>query len=248
MFIKKSKQTGLVPEFDALTLSMTDKAPFYVNEAMNHFCINIMSFKDQGKKVFMMTSAGIREGKTTGSAGLARNLAKINDNAKILFVDADLRSTGITPFINTKYGEQVGLSEYLSEQVTELNFIKTDLPNFDILCSGVKMKKPMALLTSPRMKDFMNICKENYDYIIIDSSPVGIVKDALLFARYVDGYIVAVRAGKSKVHAINDAISSIKEVNGNVIGVFLDSYDSAIKKSKKSKEAAMEIARLYADE
>ncbi len=245
MFINRFNKVDIKPEADALYLSMSDNAPFFVNEAINHLCINVMAFKANGSKVFMMTSAGVREGKTVVSAGLARNLAKINDDQKILFVDADLRSTGITSYIIEKFGEQAGLSEYLSGQAQELNFIKTDLDNFDILCSGVKMKNPMALLASPRMKKFMDACKEKYDYIIIDSAPVGIVKDALLFAGYVDGYMISVKADKSKTNQINDAISVIKDINGKILGVVLTSYDKVKKKTIKNKDEAKEIARVY---
>ena len=247
MFINSKKSYKNNEE--QLRALMNDDLPFEVREAVNQMCINVMCMRSEHEhKSFVITSAGIREGKTVLALGMARSLARIKDNAKVLFVDADLRASDITRIMVERGNTVNGLSEYLSGAVEKIDVIKTDLGNLDIVCAGAKILNPIALFTSKKMREFFADFTKAYDYVIIDTSPVGIVPDALVFADFASGYIISTRSDRSKITAVNEAIESIRGVNGKVLGTVLTSLNVKKPMFKKDKEEERELKRIFSAE
>lgn len=149
---------------------------------------------NKDKAVFMITSSISGEGKTFTSINLASVLAL--SGQRVLIVGADLRKPklfsdfGLT---NTK-----GLSTYLSGiDSFEVVVQKTPYDSLDLISGGPIPPNPSELLLNKKMEEFMQLAKEKYDYIILDTPPIAIVTDAFALAGYADHTLFMVRQNYS---------------------------------------------------
>ena len=141
---------------------------------------------------------------------------------KVLLIDADLRK----PQVHLRLGLNNinGLSDYLSKKnLDEKKIIKNidGIDNLDIITSGTKVKEPSKLLSSSKMKLFLNdISNSNkYDFILMDSPQILGISDSFLNSEFIDGYILIVSLGKISRNLPSKAIKSIKRSNTPLIGV-----------------------------
>ena len=231
-FFKKRTIDDNSVEFSHL---IDETTPFAIREAYSKLSTNIMYLpSNKHCKTIVITSAVAGEGKTVVSANIATRLAQIVDESKVLLIDSDLRYSNINKlFGNIEEGSH-GLSEYLlgvDEEPVVYRSEKTE--NLFVLPAGGANKNPAALLSSSRLAQLIRKFEEAYDYIIIDTPPIDIVTDALLYSAIVTGYIVSVKANFSNVNAVNEAIDTIRDVNGTVLGVVLNSLNAKDKKLGK---------------
>ena len=152
-------------------------------------------------------------------------IAKNSTDARVLLVDADMRSPRINKLINVNSRNGHGLSEYLAGIDSEPDFSTTDVPNLTVLTSGAENVNTVGLLSSGRMKLFIDIVKDNYDYVIFDTPPVNFVSDALLLSDKTDGYIVVTRADYSDLNNVSEALNLLEKVDAKVFGFVLCSVD-----------------------
>ena len=215
---------------------LSANSPFAVKEAFKSLNTNILylPIEDKCKKI-CITSSFSGEGKTYVSVNLALSLADNADGKKVLLIDMDMRKPRVdrllSEFVKTA-DHKFGLSEYLAGISEEPNFVKTESSNLDILFSGAETLNPTGLINSSRMKKLIDIAEKTYDYVIIDTPPVGIVTDALLLTSCINGYIIATRADYSNVNALSDTVELIQRVDGNIYGIVLSAIDP--KKAKGS--------------
>jgi capsular exopolysaccharide synthesis family protein len=92
----------------------------------------------------------------------------------------------------------------------------------DVLCSGPIPPNPSELLGSFRMRDFLAKAKMDYDMIILDSPPVGLVTDAAVLSTVADGTILVYAAGQTKIEDIKGAKNLLDKVNATIIGVVMN--------------------------
>jgi len=141
-------------------------------------------------KKIMFTSAYPSEGKTTVSSNTAITIAQTE--AKVLLIDADLRK----PKSHTKFGieNRVGLSNVLSGMVDVRDAI-TPSGRLNLWCmtAGVIPPNPAELLSSEKMRETLELLETMFDYIIIDTSPINLVSDALDISAMVDGVVLVVK-------------------------------------------------------
>ncbi|MBO5907687.1 MAG: CpsD/CapB family tyrosine-protein kinase [Clostridia bacterium] len=195
-----------------------DKSPFAMREAYKTLYTNIvyMGLNDKCRKI-AVTSAVPSEGKSTVSANLAYTISHNSKDKRILLIDADMRA----PRIARMFGlnpKGHGLSEYLAGVDKEPSFIEIKDKNLTIMTSGTRPINPTQLLSSPRMKQLMDICEERFDYVIIDTLPVNVVADALLFSNYVNGYVLSVLADRSDVKGVKQCVEQLQQINAVVFG------------------------------
>ena len=201
--------------------------PFAVREAYSKLCTNIMYLPaEEHCKTIVMTSAIAGEGKTLLSANIAISLSHLIDKGKILLIDSDMRCSRVNRLFNGQSDESRGLSEYLAgiDEVPHVKNVEGN-PNLYLLSAGAKSPNPAGLLSSKRLSEMLENFKNTFDYIIIDTPPIGIVTDALLYSTHVNGYIISVRSDYSNINLVNETIRNIKGVNGNVFGVVLNSLN-----------------------
>lgn len=153
---------------------------------------------DQACKVICITSEIAGEGKSFIAVNLASTLSLIDK--KVVLIAADLRRSKLHHVFN--HNNLVGLSNFLANQVSADQIIsKTDFKNIDFIPSGPVPPNPSELLHHPNMNLLLEQLKDQYDIIMIDTAPVGLVSDSIPVIHHSDINIFVIRAGKSSFHS-----------------------------------------------
>ncbi|MEM6845364.1 MAG: polysaccharide biosynthesis tyrosine autokinase [Bacteroidota bacterium] len=146
----------------------------------------------QEVKTVGITSAKSGEGKTFCALNLATSFASAG--RKILLIDADLHYPMLAQKLNI--GEQPGLSDYLFRAQQQANIISHS-QNLDVLTAGTQQKNPSDLLTTAHLPQLLSSLKKEYDLLILDTPPVGMIADYLLLSKCIDYTLLLVRDGFS---------------------------------------------------
>ena len=202
--------------------SILDDPKSYYAEAFRTIKTNIKySSADKHRKVILVTSTEAGEGKSTISSNLALSLSQ--DNKKIVIVDGDLRKPSIHK--QFRISGSVGLTEVLIGEQS-LSSVKYKInPYLDAITSGHIPPNPAELLASEEMEKLIKNLKEEYDYVIIDTNPIGLVADAQILSSKVDGVILVARYEKTKKESLLNCKKMIDQGGGNTIGVVLNGID-----------------------
>lgn len=145
-----------------------------------------------GNKVVMLTSTQSGEGKSFVSINLAADMALLDK--RVLLIGMDIRKPRLTEYLNIS--PRFGLTQYLTSDIDIDSMIVNDpeAPNLDIIVAGPVPPNPAELLNSKRLDELMAELRKRYDYIFIDSAPVGMVSDTFTLDRLSDATIYVVRA------------------------------------------------------
>lgn len=193
-----------------------------VAEAYRTIRTNI-SFSDIDNeiKTILFTSTRKNEGKSTVAANVAYSFSKL-ENKKILLMDLDLRN----PSIHKMFGvsNTIGIIEHLKECIPLDECIHKIEYNFHVLSVGMIPPNPSEILSSKRIRRFIEYIKEYYDYIFIDAPPVGIVSDPIIISEYIDGIIYVIAYNEIDMSYANIGIDNLKKAGGNIIGAVLNKY------------------------
>jgi capsular exopolysaccharide synthesis family protein len=167
-------------------------------------------------KVIFVTSTISKEGKSFISINLSTSFA-LSDK-KTLLIGFDLRHPKIAEYLNLN--EEKGITNYIVSKSSKIeDFIikkNNDTLLFDVLLSGSIPPNPSELLMHKKIENIFNYARENYDYIIVDTSPVGLVADTLLLNAFADCSIFVVKTNyldKRMLHIANDLNNSKRLTN-----------------------------------
>ncbi|MGK7394254.1 MAG: polysaccharide biosynthesis tyrosine autokinase [Candidatus Cyclobacteriaceae bacterium M3_2C_046] len=157
------------------------------------------------KNVYLITSSIGGEGKTFCSINLAFTFA--STGKKTLLMGADMRKPTLADYLETPDGK--GLSNYLAGFVEKEDIlISAGVPHLDIILGGDVPPNPAELLASEKMANLIAESRNEYEYIIIDTPPIGLVSDAMELLKYTDINFLIVRQGKT----YKSALDSINEM------------------------------------
>jgi tyrosine-protein kinase Etk/Wzc len=172
-------------------LPLVEKPGSSLSESFRSIRTNLKYYMDGEKKaVISITSTISGEGKTFISLNLAAALALVGK--KTLLIGIDLRKPRLDRILDQK-GEN-GLSTYLIGECDYKEIVrKIEIGNLFFVPSGTIPPNPSELLESERMKQFMKKVKDEFDFIVLDTPPIGIVSDALLLGSYADINIFVIR-------------------------------------------------------
>lgn len=204
---------------DELILNKGSKS--VVAEAYRVLRTNIMyASVDKKIKTIAVTSSGPAEGKSSTVANFAIALA--HAGSRVLIIDSDLRKPRIHKTFSIS--NRVGLTNIIVEDLDWKEHLHTleELPALSILPSGPIPPNPSELCGSTKMKNFINNIKEEFDYVIIDTPPSGVVTDGTLIASYVDGTILVVASGNVEIESAKRTKSLLENVKANILGVVLN--------------------------
>jgi len=180
-----------------------DKPKSLVAESFRALRANMKYLQGRDKKqakTFMVTSSVSGEGKTFCSLNLAYTLAA--SGRKTVLIGADMRKPNLTDFIEA-YPDK-GLSEYLAGYAEKDEVvINGETKNLWFVGAGAVPPNPSELLAGDKMNALMLELKEEFDAIIIDTSPIGLVADAMELLPHVDHTLLIVRQGVSMKQALN---------------------------------------------
>lgn len=153
--------------------------------------LNYLNTKKE-KHVLMVTSSVSGEGKSFVAINLG--VAVALSNKKVILIGLDLRKPKMSEYLGGNK-EQKGISNFLISQcgLDEIIHSHESSPNLDYISSGPIPPNPGELILSDKMEELLNELKKKYDYIIIDTPPVGLVSDSLLLRKYVDNILIVVR-------------------------------------------------------
>lgn len=155
------------------------------------------------RKVINMVSSISGEGKTFLTINLATSLALLDK--KVLIIELDIRKPKLGLYLDVQNEE--GMTMYLAGHLSADKLIKSTgvHPNLSIISAGPVAPNPNELLTKPALDELINDLREQYDYIIIDTAPVGLVSDSLILDRIADINLYVVRADYTPKKNIEDA-------------------------------------------
>lgn len=197
------------------------------NEAYKTLRTNI-EFSGNDKKVIVFTSSTPNEGKSTVSLSLASSLA--DGGKKVLFIDADLRKLGMIG--RNKVPEELkGLSHFLSGQAEVKDIIaKTQETGLFTIFAGVIPPNPAELLGNRRFEALLQGARKSYDYVIIDTPPLGSVIDAAVIARNCDAAVLVIAANMIRYKFARVVKEQLEKSECPIIGAVLNKVD--LKKNK----------------
>ena len=162
----------------------------------------LLNAENTAGKVIFLTSTIAGEGKTFLALNLANTLAMTGKN--VVLIGLDLRAPKIGAYLGET--KDTGVSDYIVDESMPINKIlhsKRGDIYFDFLLSGTIPPNPSELLMSNRLKDLISYCKTNYDYVIVDSAPVGLVVDTVSIVEYADLVLYTIRANHLDKHALD---------------------------------------------
>lgn len=224
---KKNKNSNA----EMRTETISDKSKFAIVESYKSARSNIMfSLSADDDKLFAVTSYSKGEGKSTVSANLAISFSKMEK--KVLLVDCDLRRPNIHNIF--KIENQAGLSNVIGKMVEFEEVIHRNvLPNLDILPSGTIPPNPSELLCSPKFTNLIKKLYEEYDYIIFDTPPIGVVADALLLKDLIAGFVVVLRERSTTHGDVQNIMDSMKLADAKILGFVKVGCTSNKKRSRR---------------
>lgn len=226
-FSRKKNQESAYATVGALS----DKSKFAIVESYKTARTNIMfSLSATNKKVFAITSYSKGEGKSTAAANLAISFSKMDK--KVLLVDCDLRRPNLHNIF--KIDDSVGLSNVIGKMVRFEDAVKRNVvANLDIMPSGTVPPNPSELMCSESFSDLIAKISDDYDYIIFDTPPIGVVADALLLKELIAGFVVILRERSTTHGDLRKLLDSVKLANSKVLGVIEVGCDTSAKRGKK---------------
>lgn len=208
----------------SLTINNFSELPFDLAEAVNQLRVNL-SFTDANIKKIVVTSSIPNEGKSFLALCLWRAMAQTGK--KVLFVDCDLRLSEIKDIYDIQTSDAFfGIAHVLSGQCAVQDVIyKTNIPNAYMIPSANAVSNPATLLESEHFKEVLDQVADVFDYVIIDTPPIGTVADALTIGKVADGNILVVRSGFTKKVLVRDTIERLKVTNQPLLGIVLNRVD-----------------------
>lgn len=212
------------------TLEIAQKKLEFIKKAEEYYnalCTNIQLSGDK-LKVISVTSVSPGEGKTTTSVNIAWSFARAG--YKTLLIDGDTRNSVISGFFKSR--EKItGLTEFLSGTADlSHGLCDTNIENLFVVQSGSVSPNPTALLQSKNFNDMIETLRKYFDYIIVDTAPIGIVIDAAIITQKCDASILVTATGEANKRDVQKAKQQLKQTGKLFLGVVLNKLDISVDK------------------
>jgi capsular exopolysaccharide synthesis family protein len=215
---------------DSVNLAVFEKPKSALSESFRTIRSSLQFlYKKQrvsGAKTLMITSSVSGEGKTFCSINIATVFAL--SEKKTVIIGLDLRKPRLADEFNLT--SNIGVVNYLIKQksLDEITH-STQIPNLDVILSGPIPPNPSELILSEAMKELIDELKQKYDYIILDTPPVGLVSDSLELAQYADVTLYIVRQNYTKKDMITLLNNRIKRGELSNASIVLNGYENKAK-------------------
>ncbi len=192
---------------------------FQVSEAIKTLRTNL-TFSGADIQVVGMTSYSASEGKSSISFQLAASLAQAGK--RVLLLDTDLRNSILQNRLKVR-SKIDGLSHYLSgmANVNELMH-GTDIPGLYIMFAGVRVPNAVELLGSDRFKKLIPALRDVFDYVIVDTAPLGQVIDCAVIAPELDGTVIVIDTTNNSYKQERRIKHQLEKSGGKILGVVLN--------------------------
>ena len=184
----------------------------------------LFSGRNRTDRVLLLTSTGAREGKTTTTVNLARTFAAAGD--QVVVVDCDLRRPMIQTHFNVRRHQ--GLTNFLvsNDESSWREYVKpTDVAGVQVITSGPLPPNPPQVFGNERFIRLIQTLKSSYDWVLVDSPPVGTLTDAIILSSLVDMVVLVVRYQQTDRDVIRRAVAGLRNVGANLVGAVLNDVD-----------------------
>jgi capsular exopolysaccharide synthesis family protein len=176
---------------------------------------------DSPPKVILVTSPGPREGKSITCANLGVTLTQADK--QVLIVDCDLRKPTMHKLFELPNSR--GVSDVLAGDRDVREIWGEPLMNLKVLTAGPTPPNPVELLGSRRFAEFLGQIRQEFDYVLIDSPPLGLVSDAVILSSEGDGVLLVLDASNTRKVSVRQAVHSLKNVGANVLATVVNNVD-----------------------
>ena len=189
---------------------------FFTQESFKTLRTNVQ-FCGQDVRVVAVTSCHENEGKTVISLNLAKSFAELGK--RVLVIDADMRKSVIAGR-HTSAKRPAGLSEVLSGLVEVGECVyETQIPGLHLMFSGQYPPNPVELLSSSHFTKLVQKARESYDYVIVDTPPLGLVIDAAVIAPQCDGVMLVMANHAVRFRQAQEVVSQLEKSGAKILGV-----------------------------
>jgi len=214
----KRRREPATDELSASLITVTDPRGTASEDYRTLRTSLLYSLVDTPPKVVVVTSPGPSEGKSTTCANLGVVLAQVDKQT--LIVDCDMRK----PTIHKIFGLRNlrGLVNVLAGEHDLHEVCQEALPGLKAITTGPIPPNPAELLSSRRFTELLNQAREEFDYVLLDVPPIGIVSDPAIAATQGDGVLLVVDAQNTRKGSVRQAMRSLEGVGANVLGTVMN--------------------------
>lgn len=215
-------------ETTLLNFAGTDN--FYTQEAYKSLRTNLM-FCGRDVQIIAITSYWENEGKTTVVLNLAKSLAELGK--RVLVIDADMRKS-VMAGRHTRVKNPAGLSEILTGIVKLSDGLyATQYENLHMIFSGKYPPNPVELLGGKYFPMLLEETRKVYDYVLIDTPPLGQVIDAAVLAPVCDGVLLVMESHSCRIRHAKSLINQLNKSGVKILGVVRNHIPDVRKLSKR---------------
>ena len=212
------------------TLEIAQKRLVFAKRAEEHYNALRTNIQLSGNnlKVISVSSVKPGEGKSTTSTNIA--LAFARAGYKTLLVDADIRNSVMSGVFKSR--EKItGLTDFLSG-TTDLShgLCDTNVENLFVIQAGPISPNPTALLQSENFETMIETLRKYFDYVIVDTAPIGMVIDAAIIAQKCDASILVTAAGETKRRDVLKAKEQLEQTGVPFLGVVLNKFNTTVER------------------
>lgn len=209
-----------------ISIKLPGDNDFFTQEAYKVLRTNLQ-FCGQDIQVIAITSCNENEGKTTVALHLARSLAELGK--EVLLIDTDMRKS-VLAGRNSNAKDVVGLSELLTGMVALGEALyQTQYPTLQLIFAGKYPPNPVELLNGKYFSALIKETRKAYQYVIIDTPPLGRVIDAAVVAPNCDGTVLVV-GNSTRYRQAQDVVEQLKKSGSRILGV--------VRNNTKKKDSA----------
>lgn len=222
---RRSRKEPSSANFSRSLVTMAEPDNF-VSEDYRTLRTNLLyALVDHPPKVIVVTSPNPGEGKSTTCANLAVALAQAGKST--LAIDCDLRKPTMHRLFEVR--NFAGVAHVLAGEHSLNEVWQEPLPGLKVVAAGSVPPNPAELLGSKRFAQIVGGEREEFDYILIDAPPVGLVSDATILATQGDGVLLVVDSQSTRKAALQEAVRSLETVGAKVLGTVMNNFKSSKK-------------------
>jgi len=216
-----------------ITITDNNAGDYFYEEAIKTLRTNLQ-FSGKSNKVVLLTSVHSNEGKSDISFNLAVELGKAGK--KVLLIDADIRKSVYKSRYNIKEETQ-GLSQYLSGQVEQIDQVvcKTNYDNLYMILAGPYAPNPTEMLGDEQFGQLLKAARQVFEYVIVDTPPLGTVVDAAVIAQYCDGALMVIESDSTSYRACQKVKNQLERSGCKILGAVLNKVSSKGRSSYYSR-------------
>lgn len=212
-----------------ITLTRLEALDYVSSESLNTLCANL-TFAGHGLKKLLFTGASAGEGEGTTHVALRVLQTLAARGQRAVLVDCDLRSSTLSSRYGADAkGELAGLAQYLSGAGKAEDILyETNMPGAYLVPQGRAVDQPVALLRSEKLAALLDELAQQFDVVLVDTPPVGLVVDAAEVASCCDGIVLVCEYGRTRRRSLALAKRQLKASGCAILGCVINkvTYDT----------------------